>query len=499
MNKLIRCAFTIILVNGLMMSSVAFGREKLEIIGNTLVSSNDLLAQIGGEKNAVAIRSRVLNAYHEKGFLFVSVSVSVESNIIRVRVAQTSIKTISVHGAVQEINDLLQLHFAPLLNRVDVTQKELEIATVKSSDYSGISSQVELDEDHEGNFILNVYPRYIKSFGSASVENTPRNASLWSTLISQQYNSLFRAGDFFRVSGFLGHQFSGSSSAVQGIIHYRMPLSVSGLYLEAVAGSLRSGRLYDGSISTNESLGRGQQALILMGYPIMRDAHSFTYVMQELEYKNGRSKASGYEDDGSVAASRTHLIASYVDENGNSLKAGMSLTVGRSNHSSQPSYGEVFDKMFWHSRFGIGITTNADFILNGAAYKFELVGQYTNSKINPLELFILADKNRMRGYAISEGAGNKGFVNTHEFSVYKALNGEAIKSVSPFVFLDVGHAELKYQGSQHAKTMISAGAGFSLLLANKFGVDGWIGIPLKDGWGTKKHNPAFFARLTKAW
>lgn len=499
MNKLIRCASSIILVNFLMMSSVAFGKEKLAISGNTLVSSNDLLAQIGAERNSAAIRSRVLNAYHEKGFLFVSVSVSVGSNVTQVRVTQKSIKTILVHGAVQKISDLLQLHFAPLLNRADVTQNELEIATVKSSDYSGISVQIELDEDHDGNFILHVHPKYTKSFGSASLENTPRNPSLWSTLVSQQYNSLFRAGDFFRVSGFLGHQFSGNSSAVQGMIHYRMPLSVSGLYLEAVGGSLYSGRLYDGSISTNESLGRGQQALILLGYPIMRDAHRFTYVMQEFEYKNGRSKVSNYEDDGSVAASRTHLIASYVDDNGNSLKAGMVLTLGRSNHSSQPSYGEVFDKTFWHSRFGVGITTNADYILNGAAYKFELIGQYTNSKINPLELFFLADKNRMRGYAISEGAGNKGFANTHELSIYHALNGEFIKSVSPFVFFDIGHAELKHQGSQHAKTMVSTGAGFNLTLANRFGFDSWIGIPLKDGWATKKHSPAFFARLSKAW
>ena len=492
-------ASTTLLLCTLLGVSSAFSAEAPVIRGNTLISKAELLSVIGQERNLEAIKSRVLKAHQKLGYPLVDVVISQEWGRLVVHVHQNIIKSIIVHDFPPHIASLVRKHFQPLINRPNLTQEDLEQATTRSSDYSGIRTQIELDEDDDGQYALHVHGRYVKSFGSISVENMPRNWNYGSTYLTQQYNSVIRAGDLLRGGFFLGHDFADNSPSVQGTIYYRMPLSVSGLYFEGIAGTMHAGRLYDGTVPANNVVGRGNQAIALFGYPLMRDAHNFVYALQEFEYKDGYSKVPDFRSDSKVLASRTYLVASHMNDDGENFKAGVSLTLGNSSYSSLPVYPGLYDKKFWHIRFGMGFAKHTDFLIKNTAYKFEVIGQYTSSKVNPLELFYLSDKNRLRGYAMGEGAGNSGFSNTHEFSWYKAMNGETLKSITPYAFFDVGYSHLRYFGTTYAKTLVSSGVGARLVFKNKIALDTWFGVPLKDGWTTKKYNPAVFVRLSKAW
>jgi len=477
----------------------AAGAEAPVIVGNRLLSEETLLSEIGQERNLDAIRSRVIKAHQKAGYPFVDVEVSKRSGHVSISIRQNAIKSVIVHDFPPHIASLVRRHFDSLLNRTDVTQEDIETATTRSSDYSGIRTQIELDEDDDGQYVLHVHGRYVKSFGSISVENMPRNWNYGSAYLTQQYNSVIRAGDLLRGGFFLGHDFADKSSAVQGTIYYRMPLSVSGLYFEGIAGTMHAGRLYDGTVPANNVVGRGNQAIALFGYPLMRNAHNFIYALQEFEYKDGYSKIPTFQSDSKIYASRTFLVGSHINDDGESLKAGVSLTFGKSAYDSAPSYSNLYNKDFWHIRFGMGFSKHTDFMINNTAYKFEVIGQYTSSRVNPLEMFYLSDKNRLRGYAMGEGAGNSGIANTHEFSLYHEVNGETLKSISPYLFADVGYSHLKYLNFTYAKTLVSSGIGTRLLFANRIAFDGWLGVPLKDGWTTKKYNPAVFVRISKAW
>lgn len=477
----------------------AVGAEAPVIVGNRLLSEETLLSEIGQERNLDAIRSSVIKAHQKAGYPFVNVEVSQRSGRVSISVRQNGIKSIIVHDFPPHIASLVRSHFYSLLNRTDVKQEDIETATTRSSDYSGIRTQIELDEDDDGQYVLHVHGRYAKSFGFISVENMPRNWNYGSANLTQQYNSIIRAGDLLRGGFFLGHDFADKSSAVQGTIYYRMPLSVSGLYFEGIAGTMHAGRLYDGTVPANDVVGRGNQAIALFGYPLMRNAHNFIYALQEFEYKVGYSKIPTFQSDSKIYASRTYLVASHMNDDGENFKVGVSLTLGNSSDSLLPAYLGLYDENFWHIRFGMGFAKHTDFLMKNAAYKFEFTGQYTSSKVNPLEMFYLSDKNRLRGYAMGEGAGNSGFTKTHEFSWYKAINSETLKSITPYAFFDVGYSHLKYFGNTYAKTLVSSGVGARLLFANRIAFDGWLGVPLKDGWTTKKYNPAVFVRLSKAW
>jgi hemolysin activation/secretion protein len=469
------------------------------IQGNHLVGKAQILSEIGSERNPDKVRSYVLKLHQKAGYPFVDIEVSRKRGELIVQVRESGIKSILVHDFPPNIASLVRKHFESLLNRKNVTQEELEQATTRSSDYSGIRTQIELDEDEDGRYVLHVHGKYVKSFGSVSIENMPRNWNYGSTFLTQQYNSIIRAGDLLRGGFFLGHDFADRSSAVQGTVYYRMPLSVSGLYFEGIAGTMHAGRLYDGTVPANNFIGRGNQAIALFGYPLMRDAHNFVYALQEFEYKDGTTKNSSLTSESKVFASRSYLVASHVNDDGENYKAGISLTLGTSSYASLPNYPGLYDKKFWHIRFGMGFAKHTDFLLKNTAYKFEVIGQYTSSHVNPLEMFYLSDKNRLRGYAMGEGVGRSGFANTHEFSWYKAINGETLKSITPYAFFDIGYSHLKYNGSTYAKTLVSSGVGARMIFKNRFALDAWLGVPLKDGWSTKKYNPAVFVRISKAW
>lgn len=479
--------------------SPAQASYRISVQGSSLIPEATLIDRLQGAQSLDEIRSRALRAYQNAGYPLVDVKVSNQENQISVRIRENTIKSIVIHDFPENIANLVRTHFEGLLNRPDVRQEELEISTTKSSDYSGIRTQIELDQDVDGRYVLHVHGRYIKSFGSISIENMPQYSQYGSLYLSQQYNSAVRAGDLLRGGVFLGHDFSQSSSAVQGTVYYRSPLSSAGLYFEGIAGSMHTGRLFDGTVPANHFVGRGNQVIALLGYPILRDAHNFLYALQEFEHKDGYSKNPDFQSESRVSASRTYLVFSHMNDDGESLRAGLSLSLGTASHSSTPTYPDIYDKNFWHVRYGLGFTRHTNFVANNTAYKFEIIGQHTNSKVDPLEMFFLSDKNRLRGYAIGEGIGNRGIANTHEFSFYHAVNGDTLQSVSPYLFFDVGHAHLTFQEVAYAKTLASSGIGARFLFKNRLAIDGWLGVPLRDGWSTKKNDPAVFVRFSKAW
>lgn len=489
----------IILFCALIGAQSAIASNKVFIQGNSLIPEDEIFSEIGRERNLQKIRSIAVKAYQKAGYPFVDVDVKKQGEQISILIRQNSIKSIIVHDFPADIAGLVKKHFEALLHRSDVKQYEIELATTRSSDYSGIRTQIELHEDSDGKYVLHVHGKHTKSFGSISIESLPRNLGYGSTFITQQYNSVFRAGDFLRGGFLLGHDFIDHASSGQGTIYYRMPMTTSGLYFEAISGTTHAGRLYDGSVSANTFTGRGKQVAALVGFPLMRDAHNFIYVLQEFEHKTGYSNIPSLQSDSRVSVSRTFLMASHTNDDGEFIRAGATLAVGKSSFTSAPSYSNLYDKDFWHLRAGMGFTTHTDFLIDNTAYKFEITGQYSPSKVVPLEMFYLSDKNRLRGYAIGEGMGNSGVANTHEFSFYHPVDSEILKSASPYVFFDMGYSNIKYEGNTSGKMIFSSGVGARLLFSDKVALDGWVGIPLKNGWDTKKYSPAGFIRLSKAW
>ena len=237
-----------------------------------------------------------------------------------------------------------------------------------------------------------------------------------------------------------------------------------------------------------------------MGYPLLRDLHSYGYLLLEARHGEARSEGGGFKFTSAADIAAASVLLGHSFDDGGSVEAGITVSNGWRSGPA-PRLLDDGDNAFWHVRAGFGVVKALDGIMEHLALHAEAWGQYTDSRLPSLEQFYLGDRYSLRGYSFSEYAGDVGFTGSVELTKAFLIDNPVLLSVMPFGFFDVGFIENNQPGPFEIrdKTLASTGAGLEASFAGNLSVRGYVGVPLVAGRTTKKQSYSVYLSLSKAW
>lgn len=440
--------------------------------------------------------------YREDGYFLAEVEVlQTPGGQFVFRVHEGSIEQVSIEGIDDRLFRRISSYIEPIVGRAALNQKEFERAIALANDLAGVSVTTEIDyPDQEGGARLRLVGRTIRQSGRATIDNPPRQfaRSVTGAVTQEFYNGLV-AGDMLRLQGELTYSGPavGSGVTLAGTAYYRAPIGPSGLYFEGYAGNVYARRNTSGTL-VNTQL-RGLNAGVVLGYPWLRDLHQYGYALVEARHTQVNSTGGGQNYVSGVDTLGGMLLYGYNMPNGAPIRAGVNLTAGKRIRATGGI--DDGDEQFWHVRAGFGTSQPLDALVHNLAYRFEIFGQYTTSRLPHAEEFYLGDRTLLRGYGFAEASGDIGFTGTFELDYMIEPQSELVTRITPYAFIDFGHIANNAPAAfeERSRTLASAGIGLTAAFAGDVSLNAYVGVPLLDGARTPRHSPAVYMGLTKSW
>jgi len=440
--------------------------------------------------------------YREDGFLLAEVEILVQADgSLLFFVHEGHIEQITIEGVDEGLFGAIKGYLAPLAGQRPLTQAGFERALMLASDLSGVSLTTEFDyPDGMQGARLTVTGETRRHAGAITIDNPPRELGKAISLrVTEEIYSLLIPGDMLRLNGSVTghHDTVGDGYSLAGTAYYRAPIGASGLYAEAFAGNVIGER--DGSGAFADTELRGFEGGVLLGFPIRRSLHDYSYLLGEYRHSSVESEGGGIGFTSGVHAASGMLLYGHDSAEGAPTRLGVIATGGWRDGSAPPGEDDG-DDQFWHLRAAFATSQPLYALHEDVSVVFDIHGQWTNARLPSVEEFYLGSRDSLRGYRNGEVSGDSGFSGSLELH-HIAETGGPITRINSYAFLDFGHVRNNAPGANEVAEMslASAGVGLRAYLDNGFSAHGWLGVPLADGVSTGRYEPAGLIGLTKAW
>jgi hemolysin activation/secretion protein len=487
--------------------------DQVTLSGVTLYDQKALLnyaiQQIEKKKDVVDLQNlsdAIRNIYREDGYFLATIVSVLSEQSAQINVSEGEISKIEVAGVDAAIAAKIAAVISSAVGSGPAQLSRFERGVMLAKDLSGVNLHAEFIHTEQGKDILRVAATSVNQRGSISLDNLPRNFGKGAyAVLNEEVYSTVTPGDMFRLNVLPSADFNNQWSGVFGSLTYRTPLNDKGLYGELSIGTGLTRNFYTGpDQNPNNTFQKTNLATGLIGYPIIRDVHTFFYTLSQVDYfAVGGSNTGVNSTDTTVA--RQSFVYDYSTDVGQKLHLSATLSGGTSGSQyflSNPSY-LLSDANFYHLRVGAGFTAPLDKFSGGLGLRLEASGQYTTNSLPSVEKYFLGDRTRLRGYGYAEVIGDVGYAATAEVSQFIHLGYRYMDSVSPFVFFDVGSVlqNRVVPGSLATQAnLASFGIGIQTSSKERFSTRIWYGVPLVSiPNGTQAYSPAIWLQLTQSW
>lgn len=461
------------------------------------------LAQTQDTPYLAALAHHVRQVYHQDGWFLAEVRTFIDPSSGRsgIVVEEGHLRALEVVGVREDIGKRVASHFNALRQSNPIHLAAFERSLMLAGDLGGVSLRAELIADTQGpgyRAVLHATQR--ESVVSTQVDSVPRSSAL-SVYTSAETSSLLSPGDLMRVVAGINTRTNGREHGIQGGLFYRMPVGNNGLYAEAYVSQLNQ-TLETVRPTIEQRQQKGALAGVLVGYPIWRSIDRALYTMMAAERRDADAAEAPRLVDRSNAV---RFSAYYTEANTESpaIRTGLTLSVG----NAKSSQNQFVDRQFWHLRAVAGKVFSVGTPQAGYALRLEGYAKVSSRTLPDVERLVLGDRDRMRGYMLGAASGDSGAIGTIELSRRFLLGTEAVRAITPSVFLDFGTVRRNRSSSgtvagiEQARTvnLASVGVASHFHMPGGFSVGGWVGLPLLDGGTGVKHKPAAYLRLNKTW
>ncbi|MGL4239474.1 MAG: ShlB/FhaC/HecB family hemolysin secretion/activation protein [Beijerinckiaceae bacterium] len=441
------------------------------------------------------------HAYRARGLFLASVThrIAPRRGDVTYIVNEGRITRIEVAGVDPWIGDALRAVAANAIRGGPARLADVERGVMMAGDLGGIQLRSEFAEEADGSgFALRLTASAVRQRGVLSVDNPPRKfGKVLSGGLSQQFFSTFVPGDMLRFSLSGARVLRENDGSIYGGVYYRTPIGLDGAYAEVFAGTTRTRRDASGNLQDTQQV--GSQFVGLIGYPILRDAHQFLYVLAEVDRLRARSERSGPSFTSESLAGRASLVYSNAQASGGSTKFIATLSAGHDGDDPLPG-APARRSGFLHLRAHVGHVQPLDALWAGLAVRLEATGQWAPVRVPAVETFHLGDRYRMRGYRFAEFEGRSGVSGTVELSQDIDVGGGFFRTLRPYVFLDGGAIRTTTAaGARDEKVLYSLGTGVRADLAAQMSVNAWVGAPVSRGASGKRAGPVAYLSLSTYW
>lgn len=483
-------------------------RGALSLSGVTAYTPSELLtyaAQYAHDLDGRIDPSRVAQAieliYREDGYLLAEAHVGPDGRTVRVD--EGRISALSIEGVEDPHFKALRKLFEPLLSQQPVTQKSFERAVMLAEDIPDVAVTVEIDYPPQlvGARLRVLAEKGAWQAGSFTLDNPPRElGDALSGYLVQEFYSALATGDLLRFQGSLtGYRGDSNDYSVQGALIYRTAQAASGLYGEFYLGNADARRDFRGNFVRTDL--DGLFGVAALGYPIQRGIDHYGYGLIEYRYSESESVAPGepFLSKADVL-SATYLFGKNY-QSGAALEVGASLSFGNPGDQALDPSIDDGDDSFWHLRAGLGYESPLSALSENTAWRTEIWGQYTNSRLPSVEKYYLGDRYSLRGYLFDEADADSGITGVFELShSFFPANSVAMR-ISPFGFVDMGYLDnnTPAAGQLGSLSLASTGVGLDIGFRNNFQLSGYVAVPLRDGPFTKSGDTAGYLSLSKTW
>jgi len=453
-----------------------------------------------GMVDAATVAEIITQIYREDGFFLVEARVA--QNGQDILVDEGYIASIDIEGVDGRHFRALEQLFAPLIGLRPLRLARFERTVMLAEDIADLDLSTELDFPGGAGARLRVLATQLRrQAGSATLDNPPRELGESVTLYAvQEFYSALIVGDLLRLEGSGTAKISDiGTRALWGALTYRAPIGSSGLYGEAFVGSVAARRNLSGEYARTDLEGRN--ASLALGYPVLRDVHSYGYALIEARRSETDEETGGVQFDSAAQVASVTWLYGRRFPGATALELGTTLSYGEGDTDSADANIDDGDSSFWHLRAGLGYTAPLPALSAGAAWRTEIWGQYSPDRLPSAEEFILGDRYSLRGYEFDEADGDSGVTAIFEVSHSVFPESARIDRWGPFAFLDVGSVSNNDPASFEIDqvTLASTGLGLEFDFRGNFFLSGYVGVPLKDGPLTEAGSPAAYLALTTSW
>ncbi len=475
----------------------------LSVQGVTAYDGQDLLSYAAkvaatrhGRVEAAEVAEVIELIYREDGHFLAVATVAPGGGSILVD--EGRIDAVSIEGVDRETFRLLKSYMAPVVGKEAITLAEFERAIMLADDLPEISVTAEVDypPGADGGVLRLVAAPEARQMGRITLDNPALQFGEAATLsFEQSFFGALTPGDDLRVGLFGTRAFDSGDHSLLGSLTYRFPIGGSGAYLEGYAGNIRAGRDARGALLETDVEGR--TGILALGYPVIRDVERYGYAILEARTASTDVTVSGTVFESGVnAVGATWLYGEVTDRSG-TVEYGVNLTFGETTAGGGPG----IDDTFWHLRAGVGYEVPVRSFGPGGYVKAQVWGQFTGSRLPPVEEFYLGGREDERGYAFAEAQGDSGLSASVEIGRDFFPDQSAVQRLRPFAFLDAGVIANNDPTATELgdATLASIGLGVDAEFASNVFLRSHVGVPVTDGPVTNAGDPAFYLSVTKSW
>lgn len=477
--------------------------RSLSLQGVTAYDGQDLLSYAAkvaatrhGRVEAAEVAEVIGLIYREDGHFLAVATVAPGGGSILVD--EGRIGSVSIEGVDRETFRPLRSYMSPIVGKDAITLAEFERAIMLADDLPEISVTAEIDypPGADGGVLRLVASPESRNMGHITLDNPARQFGETAALsFEQSFFGALTPGDLLRLSLFGTRAFDSGDYSVLGSVTYRFPIGRSGAYLEGFAGNVRAARDARGALLQTDVEGR--TGILALGYPVIRDVERYGYAILEARTASTDVNVSGTVFESGVnAIGATWLYGEVTDWSG-TVEYGVNLTFGETTAGGGPG----IDDTFWHLRAGVGYEVPVRSFGPGGYVKAQVWGQFTGSRLPPVEEFYLGGREDERGYAFAEAQGDSGLSASVEIGRDFFPDQSAVQRLRPFAFLDAGVIANNDPTATELgdATLASIGLGVDAEFASSVFLRSHVGVPVTDGPVTNAGDPAFYLSVTKSW
>ncbi len=498
---------------GLASMASALHQHQIKLSGISVYSNSELLDHViqritasGSSLDLQTVTETIQDIYREDGYFLASSRYVLVDSGAEIRVSEGNIYKIEVSGFDQALSNRIVSIVSAAAGHRPVQLHEFERGIMLAKDLSGVQLNAEFVTDDQGRDVLRIAGSTVKHRGSLTLDNLPRHFGdgLYGVLTQEVYSAA-TPGDMVRLNLLPSTDFSNRWNGLYGTVTYRAPLNEKGLYGEILAGTGLTRNHYTGANQTlTNAFQRTKLATALLGYPIVRDVHSFLYALTQVDYF-GLSGSNTGTNDSNTTVLRQTFSYSHSNNRGQSTKLSLTASGGTHHLQGAPSNpaDTTGDTHFSHLRLGAGFITPLDKLSAGLGLRLEGSVQYSKNSLPSVENYFIGDRTRLRGYGYAEVIGDSGYAATAELSQNIHVGKRYLDSIAPFIFLDVGSVKQNraIPGSLlNQAHLTSIGVGLQTASRERLSMRFWYGVPMTSiPNGTQAHSPAAWLQLTQAW
>ena len=431
-------------------------------------------------------------------------------NNAEVAISFGAIKKVNVEGFSNNVAFRARQYFlAASTDRPHID--DIERALALTNDIFGVSATISFKRlDDQGAFEAVVTGIEQRQNGQVIVDSTSRLPGDSTRLqIFQNFYSVFTGGDILR---FQASRISSNSNSdpISVFGSYATPINNRGTYVELSLGDFQTNVTVEGTstlTTTDAGLSilpgskasygyEGRSASLTFGHPVLRQHDKAAYVLGSLDWSDDITKTVGdtesYTINGSVF---------YREEATSGFTYAVSATLGAGNTDS---YSSVDTGNFTYLQGSFGAIKPVKSISPRTELLFEILAQIGSKHTPTSKMVGLGSEAFLRGYETSTFLGTSGVIASVEIAHALYPVNEAINSITPFAFFDIGtvqndRAKATRFNRPEGDSLASAGVGFRMRAFDQTSVNGFLGVPLMADASGETPSPRLYVNLSWGW